>query len=56
MMHSNRFGLPVVLTEHARLRMEERYIDAALILEIIETGTLKEAGGLPPLLALQIFP
>lgn len=44
-MRSNRFGLPVVLTEHARLRMEERDINAALILEIIETGTLKEAGG-----------
>ena len=46
MMHSNRFGLPLVLTEHARLRMEERGIDAALILDIIESGTLKEAGGL----------
>jgi Domain of unknown function (DUF4258) len=46
MMHSNRFGLPVVLTEHARLRMEERGIGASLILEIVETGTLKEAGGL----------
>ena len=45
MMHSNRFGLPVVLTEHARLRMEERGIDAALILDIIESGSLKEAGG-----------
>ena len=45
-MHSNRFGLPVVLTEHARLRMEERDINAALILEVVETGTLKEAGGL----------
>ena len=46
MMHSNRFGLPVVLTEHAQLRMEERGIDAALILDIIESGTLKEAGGM----------
>ena len=45
-MHSNRFGLPVVLTAHARLRMEERDINAALILDIVETGSLKEAGGL----------
>ena len=44
-MHSIRFGLPVVLTEHARLRMAERTMDADLILEIIDTGTLKEAGG-----------
>lgn len=44
-MHSTRFDLPVVLTEHARLRMEERNIHAALVLEIIDSGTLKEAGG-----------
>lgn len=44
-MHSIRFGLPVVLTEHARVRMTERRMDADLILEIIDTGTLKEAGG-----------
>ena len=44
-MHSLRFNLPVVLTEHARLRMAERQMDAALILEIIDTGTVKEAGG-----------
>ena len=43
-MHSARFNLPVVLTEHARLRMEERSISAALVLEIIDSGTLKEAG------------
>ena len=45
-MNSKRFNLPVVLTEHARLRMAERNIEAALVLEIIESGTLKEAGGL----------
>ncbi len=44
-MHSKRFNLPVILTEHARLRMAERNIDAALILDIIENGNLKEAGG-----------
>ena len=43
-MHSARFNLPVVLTEHARLRMAERNIHAALVLEIIDSGTLKEAG------------
>ena len=43
-MHSTRFDLPVVLTEHARLRMAERNIDAALVLQIIDTGTLKDAG------------
>ncbi len=43
-MHSTRFNLPVVLTEHARLRMEERNIHAALVLDIIDSGTLKEAG------------
>lgn len=44
-MHSVRFGLPVVLTEHARLRMAERHMTAALVLEIIDTGTQKDAGG-----------
>ena len=43
-MHSARFDLPVVLTEHAKLRMVERNMDAALVLEIIDTGTLKDAG------------
>jgi len=44
MMHSTRFGLPVVLTEHAKLRMAERNMDITLVLEIIDTGILKEAG------------
>ena len=44
MMHSVRFNMPVVLTELAKLRMAERQIDAVLILEIIDTGTLKDAG------------
>lgn len=43
-MHSLRFGLPVVFTEHAKLRMIERNMDAALVLDIIDTGTLKDAG------------
>ena len=45
MMLSARFGLPIVLTEHAKLRMAERHIDAEIVLEIIDTGTLKDAGG-----------
>ena len=44
MMHSIRFNMPVVLTEHAKLRMAERQIDAVLVLEIIDTGILKDAG------------
>ena len=44
MMHSARFGLPVVLTDHARLRMAERSITAELVLDIVDTGTLKDAG------------
>ena len=39
-MHSTRFDLPAVLTEHARLRMAERDFDADMVLEIIDTGTL----------------
>ena len=44
MMHSQRFHLPVVLTEHAKLRMQERGISEALVLDIIETGIQKDAG------------
>jgi hypothetical protein len=43
-MHSVRFNMPVVLTEHAKLRMAERQIDTLLVLEVIDTGTLKDAG------------
>ena len=43
-MHSTRLNLQVILAEHARVRMEERNIHAALVLEIIDSGTLKEAG------------
>ena len=43
-MHSVRFGMPIVLTEHAKLRMTERQMDEALIVDIIDTGTLKDAG------------
>ena len=37
-MHSTRFDLLVVLTEHAKVLMAERSMDATLVLEIIETG------------------
>ena len=43
-MHSARFHLPVVLTEHAKARMQERDIAEALVLDIIDTGTQKDAG------------
>ena len=35
MMHSLRFNLPVVLTEHARLRMAERNVDAVVVKTIM---------------------
>jgi hypothetical protein len=45
MMRSTRFQLRVVLTEHAKARMVERDLSATLILEIIDTGIQKDAGG-----------
>ena len=43
-MHSERFHLPVVLTDHAKTRMQERGIAEALVLDIIDTGMQKDAG------------
>jgi Domain of unknown function (DUF4258) len=43
-MFSQRFQLTVVVTTHARLRMQERDISEALLLDIIETGQDKDAG------------
>ena len=43
-MFSQRFQLTVVVTTHARLRMQERDISEALLLDIIETGHDKDAG------------
>lgn len=43
-MHSTRFGLPIVFTQHARLRMAERSIGVELVVEIIDTGAIREAG------------
>ena len=45
MMRSTRFQMRVVLTEHAKARMVERDLSAAMILEIIDTGIQKDAGG-----------
>ena len=44
-MRSTRFQMRVVLTEHAKNRMLERDLSAVLILDIIDTGTQKDAGG-----------
>ena len=45
-MYSARFNLQVVLTEHATQRMAERQISLEQVLEIIDSGTVKEVGGL----------
>lgn len=37
-MHSARFDLDIVLTEHAKLRMAERDIAPTLIVDIVDTG------------------
>ena len=44
-MFSQRFQLPVVVTTHARERMAVRNIGDALLLDIIDTGVDKDAGG-----------
>ncbi|HEX7455589.1 MAG TPA: DUF4258 domain-containing protein [Gallionella sp.] len=37
-MFSVRFQLPVVLSKHAKIRMVERDISAAMLLEVIDSG------------------
>lgn len=37
-MHSKRFSRPVILTRHARIRMEERVITEVDVLNIIDNG------------------
>ena len=44
MMRSTRFDLAVVLTEQARLRMAERSMSVALVLEIIDTSIFLKCG------------
>jgi hypothetical protein len=45
MMQSTRFQMRVVLTDHAKTRMVERDLSAALILDIIDNGMQRDAGG-----------
>jgi len=40
-MFSARFQRQVQITRHARLRMREREMDDALVLDIVETGTAR---------------
>lgn len=42
-MRSVRFGLAVVLAEHARRRMMERSMTQALVLDIPDTGAVKQS-------------
>lgn len=44
-MISKRFQMLVVLTEHAKARMEERDLSTAFILDIIDNEMQKSAGG-----------
>ncbi len=41
-MESARFGRPIIVTTHARLRMEPRSITDALLLDLIETGDVRQ--------------
>jgi Domain of unknown function (DUF4258) len=43
-MFSKRFGLPIVITVHARERMAARDMGEALLLDIIETGVDRDTG------------
>jgi len=40
-MFSQRFQRHIQITRHARMRMLERGMDDALVLDVIETGTAK---------------
>ena len=40
-MFSKRFNRPIVITEHAELRMTERTISHIMLLDTIDTGTTK---------------
>ena len=40
-MFSHRFQRPIRITRHAAIRMVERDITESLLLDLIETGTLK---------------
>ena len=40
-MFSERFGRPIVITDHARERMATRAISEAQLLDMIETGEVR---------------
>lgn len=42
-MFSARYQRPVILTRHAQQRMQERRIDAALVLRVIDEGQTRHA-------------
>jgi hypothetical protein len=42
---SRRFAKPVRLTLHARERMAERGVETSVIVDLIETGTIKRKDG-----------
>jgi hypothetical protein len=37
-MYSNRFQRPIVISSHAKIRMTEREISEAMLLEVIDSG------------------
>ena len=37
-MYSSRFQRPIVISSHARIRMTEREISEAMLLEVIDSG------------------
>lgn len=37
-MYSNRFQRPIVISGHAKIRMTEREISEAMLLEVIDSG------------------
>ena len=37
-MFSNRYKLPVVISAHAKIRMVERNVSDAMLLEVIDSG------------------
>jgi hypothetical protein len=41
-MHSARFSRPILVTQHAALQMAARSVTDALLLDLIETGEVRE--------------
>lgn len=40
-MHSSRFNRQIIITNHAQIRMNERNMTQAMLIDIIDTGTEK---------------